>query len=244
MRSLFLFDIDSTLLTTDGAGMRAMAAAGRWLCGPGFSADGVDYAGRLDPAIIEDLLVVNGVSSNPELLREFRARYVAELDLGLVGVGRGRMMPGVDDLLRRLEARRDAVLGLLTGNIEEGGLLKMAASGIDASRFVIRVWGDSPWREGNGWDLDERGAPPSRNDLPPVACAEYARVFGQPIEPSHITIIGDTPHDVACARVNGCRSLGVATGRYSMEELASAGADRVVADLSSVDDVLTWLVSQ
>lgn len=235
-RSMILFDIDATLLSTDGAGMRAMAAAGRRMFGPGFAAEDVDYAGRLDPLIIADLMVVNRVSPTAALLAQFRQAYVEELGR-LLFAGGGRSMPGVDSLLARLRDETNITLGLLTGNIEQGGLLKLAACGIDAAPFVVRVWGDAPWRDREV----SPAAVPTRDDLPPVAQVEYERRFGASIAPTSITIIGDTPHDVRCAKVNGCRSLGVATGRYSMQELA--GADRVVRNLASDDDLWDWLLA-
>jgi phosphoglycolate phosphatase len=55
-------------------------------------------------------------------------------------------------------------------------------------------------------------------------------------------VIGDTPHDVACAKAHGCRALAVATGYTSAADLSSAGADRVIADLSDTDGVLEWIL--
>ena len=234
---LILFDIDATLLATGGAGMRAMAAAGRRLIGPWFAADGVDYAGRLDPLIITDLMMANGVSPSDDVLSRFRDVYVEELGR-VLSIERGRSLPGVDSLLMRLRDESTVAMGLLTGNIESGGLLKLAACGIDAALFAVRIWGDAPWREG----ASRATTVPTRDDLPPAAHIEYQRIYGSSIAASSITIIGDTPHDVRCAKVNGCRSLAVATGRFSHEQLTAIGADRVVHDLSRDADLHEWLL--
>jgi phosphoglycolate phosphatase-like HAD superfamily hydrolase len=67
-------------------------------------------------------------------------------------------------------------------------------------------------------------------------------MFGRTIDPSRAVIIGDTPHDVSCARAHGLRSLAVATGVFSVDQLGATGADRVVPSLADTTDILTWLI--
>jgi len=81
-----------------------------------------------------------------------------------------------------------------------------------------------------------------REHLPAVAIGRARRRYGVPFERGRVVIVGDTPRDVACGRHEGVRTLAVATGRFGAEELARAGADHVVADLSATDEVLTRLV--
>jgi phosphoglycolate phosphatase len=134
------------------------------------------------------------------------------------------------DLLQDLEGRAGVVLGLLTGNFPETGAIKLRACGIDPDRFSLQVWGDqSPH------------VPPCRTHLPAVGMSRYRETHGE-IECGRVTVIGDTPHDVACALANGCRSLGVATGSFSSEELRRAGADHVVSDLSATQEIAAWLL--
>jgi phosphoglycolate phosphatase len=136
----------------------------------------------------------------------------------------------VPDLLQCLRPAVGVRVGLLTGNFEETGSLKLSACGIDPAQFALAVWGDHSPND-----------PPDRADLPPLAMHRYRALVGRAIEPRHVTIIGDTPHDVRCARIHGCRSLGVATGRYSVNALLEAGADAAVADLSDTPALLAWL---
>lgn len=225
---LILFDIDLTLVDTGGSGMTALAEAGRAIFGEGFRSDGVAYAGRLDPLIIADLLAVNGVEPTPGLIAELRHGYAGRLEGHLRG--RSRALPGVHRLLGALRGEAGVTLGLLTGNFEVTGLMKLAAAGIDAGDFAVRAWGD-----------DSPHTPPSRDHLPPVAISRFHDITGRRIPSSRVVIIGDTPHDVACARANGCRVLGVATGRTPAGELAAAGADGVMMDLSDTEGVLGWL---
>jgi phosphoglycolate phosphatase len=227
---LILFDIDMTLITTGGAGMKAMQDAGRELFGASFSTDGIEFAGRLDPLIITDMLVKHGVADGPARHTEFRAVYRRHLERRLQQPGNRTALPGVTELLREL-AGRAVMLGLLTGNFEETGSMKLRACGIDPTGFAVRVWGD-----------ECRVHPPRREHLVPVGLERGRAVLKRPLEPAHVAIIGDTPHDVACARAHGCRSVGVATGKFGLDDLRAAGADVALSDLSDTHRVISWLM--
>lgn len=231
MNALLLFDIDATLLATGGLGVRAMQEAGGELFGPRFTTAGLDFAGRLDPLLVRELFVNNSLTLTHDREREFRSAYGRRLERLLADSAGRRPLPGVLALLDRLEREPGVSLGLLTGNFAETGCMKLRAFGIDPARFCVAAWGD-----------DSPHDPPARDHLPPVAVQRFQERFGLGLGCGRVTIIGDTPHDVACARVNGCRVLGVATGRYPVQSLAAAGADRVVADLSETDDLATWLL--
>ena len=56
-------------------------------------------------------------------------------------------------------------------------------------------------------------------------------------------MIGDTPADVACGVSIGARAIGVATGRYSVEELRACGAAAVFADLSDTAAVVRAILA-
>jgi phosphoglycolate phosphatase-like HAD superfamily hydrolase len=228
LRTLILFDIDATLITTSGVGVKAMIDAGAELFGPGFHADGVAFAGRLDPLILVDLLQANGVAPTPDAMSGMRVAYRSHLAQRLPTVS-ARTLPGVDALLCRLEDFDRLTTGLLTGNFPETGRMKLEACGLRHERFLLQVWGD-----------DSPHQPPSRDHLPPVAIERF-RARNDSEAPDRVVIIGDTPHDVACARVNGCRCIGVATGRHSPEDLKTAGADLVLPDLSNTAQVVEWL---
>ena len=228
---LIFFDIDATLITTGGGGKGAMLDAGRALHGESFTVDGISFAGRLDPLLLEEMLALNGRPSDQASVDAMYGAYRASLRERLGRPMKGGPLPGVMDLLRALGRLEGVTLGLLTGNFAETGAMKLRACGIDPDLFAIGVWGgDSPHR------------PPCRDHLPAVGLERYHRLTGRAIEPGLATIIGDTPHDIACARANGCRSLGVATGQFSTRQLMEAGADHAVADLSDTAGILRWLV--
>jgi phosphoglycolate phosphatase-like HAD superfamily hydrolase len=163
------------------------------------------------------------VPADHPALPAFTERYFAHLADELArGTARGRVLPGVRPLLDALAERNDRTLALLTGNFEESARLKLEQ--FDLWRyFVCGAFG---------------GDAADRNGLVPVAlqrsvsrghfCAEAARVV----------VVGDTPYDVACASAAGARSIAVATGSASVEQLREAGADVVFADLADTAAVL------
>lgn len=229
---LLLFDIDHTLITTGGSGMAALTTAGRQLFGPGFTAEGISFSGRLDPLIIGDMFRLNGVADTPEARRQLREVYFGELGPLLARPGVAKALPGVHDLLASLRRNNDVTLGLLTGNFEHTGSMKLKACGIDIEQFHVRVWGD-----------DSPFDPPARDHLVPIGM-DRCRGVKPNLAASEVTVIGDTPHDIGCARAHRCRSLGVATGHFTVPQLHEAGADRAVQDLSNVSDIEAWLLGE
>jgi phosphoglycolate phosphatase len=115
------------------------------------------------------------------------------------------------------------VLGLLTGNIEAGARAKLAAVGIAPHRFVVGAFGS-----------DHHDRP----ELPEIARRRAERVLGHPINGRDVVVIGDTPADVACGVGIGARAIGVATGRYSVDELRACDAAAVFPDLTDTDAVV------
>lgn len=228
---LILFDIDATLLVTARSGILAMEEAGQSLYGSSFGFRNVSFAGRLDPLIVADLFAANGVENTPENRGRFKREYLKRLPTQLDRPDATRALPGVHRLLAELRGREGLVLGVLTGNYEEAGLLKLQRAGIDATLFRVRVW---------GCECSERS--PSRRDLPPLGLARYERAVGR--RPARTVIVGDTPHDVDCALAHGCECLGVATGLHSEEDLRSAGATRVVRDLSDTPEIVRFLLQE
>jgi phosphoglycolate phosphatase len=184
---LVLFDIDGTLLWSDGAGRRAMEAALTETFGsPGRRE--YRYDGKTDRQIVRDLMRLEGHADEhidggmARLVERYLAGLRTELERGERVV---EVLPGVPPLLDALEARDDVVLGLLTGNLEAGAALKLAAAGIDIGRFRVNAFGSDH---------------ESRPELPAVAQARARDQLGLQIHGERVVIIGDTPHDIECAR--------------------------------------------
>ncbi len=232
---LLLFDIDMTLTSTGGAGMRAMKAAVTRAFGDRFVPGEVPFAGRLDPLILSDMLASSGLEATPEQLRQVRVSY-AQILSEQIAQGDCHALPGVFALLAHLTgelARRpDLTLGLLTGNYEETGRMKLRACGIDQSPFAVSAWGD-----------ESPHPAPKRADLVPIAISRDAARRGRTLSPERVIIIGDTPHDVDCAKAHGCRVLGVGTGHSTPQELLARGADHALPNLADTTSVAGWLLS-
>src|SRR5688572_6878555 len=221
MIKLILFDIDGTLVLTGGAGIRAMNRAGESVLGVADMLDGVEIAGRTDWVIFSDALQRIGHQLDEELFGRLRAAHIANMREEIVHAGHGHkgVMPGARDLLQQLEPRDDVFLGLLTGNF------------VDAARIKLEHF--DLWRYFRCGAYGDDAA--DRNALVPFA-VERARREGLPdIAPDRVVVVGDTPHDVACARAAGAVPVGVATGGYTVEQLRQSGADIVFTDLRDAD---------
>jgi phosphoglycolate phosphatase-like HAD superfamily hydrolase len=227
MRRLVLFDIDGTLVLTGGAGLRAMNRACGDIAGHDNALADIPVAGRTDRIILTDIVTKLGRELDEDLLAELRRRYLLHLreEIQLPGRGVKAVMPGVRELLDALSAREDVFLGLVTGNFEEGARIKLGH--FDLWRyFRCGAYGDDS---------------ADRNALVPFA-RERARQLGLPdLSAEHILVVGDTPHDVACAHAVGALPVGVATGGFSVDQLRTSGADIVFQDLSETGAFMALL---
>lgn len=218
MSKVVLFDIDGTLVLTGGAGMRAMNRACEELLGSREALNGIAVAGRTDWIILHDATAKTGHELTNHLLGALRDRYVELLREEIQHGGQGvkAVMPGVRPLLDALAARDDVFLGLLTGNFEEGARIKL-------EYFQL-------------WDYFKCGAfgddAPDRNALVPFALKRARDCGIAEVPPHHVLVVGDTPHDVACARAAGAVPIAVATGSYTVEQMRETGSEIVLDDLS------------
>lgn len=224
MRRLVLFDIDGTLLATDGAGKRAIQAALMEVFGTTGPIHGYSFAGRTDPEIVRDLLRADGLG-DAEIdagLPALWFRYVENLHREVREM-RVHSLPGVPALVDRVEGEGgEMVLGLLTGNIAAGARIKVDASGLRFDRFRVGAYGSDHAH---------------RPELPAIAVERARRLTGVEYAGKEIVIVGDTPKDVACGEHLGVRTIATATGRHGVDELAACGPDHLFPDLSDTDAV-------
>ena len=224
MRKLILWDIDGTLIRTGGAGVRAMTRAFSETCGIADALHRVEVAGRTDRLIMTDALALSGRPLDDALLEEFRGLYCTYLREELLAMaqyehtdaGVKGTLPGVRTILDELEQRDDIDLALLTGNFRVSAEIKLAH---------YDLWRYFPW----GAFADDAL---ERPDLLPVALTRYHAHTARSIDPAHVIIVGDTPHDVTCAKSGGAKVVAVATGTFSAQALAGYEPDVVFEDLS------------
>jgi len=205
--TVLLFDVDGTLITTGGAGRRAihhaLEAAGVPV-GESFS-----FAGMTDRAIVRQHIEQPGGEASEQHIDEVLAGYIAHLEdeVQKASATDYHLHDGMLEALDRAQSQGGMAVGLGTGNIERGARIKLRRVGI-ADRFEFGGFGcDSEDRAELLLAGAERGA--TRVGLPRTQC--------------RVVVIGDTPRDIAAAKAIGAYSLAVATGRYGLQELAAHG---------------------
>ncbi|MCB9745464.1 MAG: haloacid dehalogenase-like hydrolase [Alphaproteobacteria bacterium] len=215
-RPLVLWDIDGTLLSTGGVGRSALSAAFEALHGVPDAFEGLSFAGRTDSGICADAYRRAALTPSDAEHGALQERYLEQLEARLAA-RRPTLAPGVHDALSASE--RLGLSGLLTGNWAAGAQRKLSA--VDLwGRFAVGAFGDDS---------------PDRDELVPVA-RERARRLGW--EGGPVVVIGDTVHDVSCARAGGAIAVAMLTGWGSREALTAAGPDLLLEDLERGLDAL------
>jgi phosphoglycolate phosphatase len=223
-KRLLLWDIDGTLISTGAAGQRAIIRATAERFGGNGDLEDVEIAGRTDTGIAKQILQKYGAPINDESVRSFLDLYVRLLAEELP-LRQGRVLPGVLELLERAAQQPGITLGLLTGNLERGAKLKLEH---------YRLWHFFAF----GAFSDDHH---DRNELGLFALSRAFEGTGVNFPGSQVDVIGDTGHDIACGKAFGARTVAVATGSWSREQLAEHRPDFLFDDLSNVDEVMQRL---
>lgn len=219
---LILFDVDGTLIDSAGAGRAAMERACRRVFqvdGVSELAAGVRFAGMTDPVILEAVARAVGIAparyerERDELERAFLHELRVELERP---EPRRRVLPGVRELLDELTGREGIWLGLLTGNLEPGAWAKLTTLGL----------GD--YFRGGGFSSDHA----DRREIARLARLKLSAATGIAFASSRVVVVGDTEHDVDCARANGFRSVAVASGWVPRDRLEQAAPDALLDDFT------------
>jgi phosphoglycolate phosphatase len=223
-KRLLLWDIDATLITSAGAGDKSLRRVIAQRYGVEDDLRDIEIAGRTDRAIARSILTKYGVPPSDENANAFLDEYLEGLG-DLLPQLEGRVLPGVREILDRLHANPNRILALLTGNLRRGAQLKLERYGL--------------------WDFFEFGAfaddHHDRNELGAFARTRAKEKHGQEFDAASIDVIGDTGHDIACGKIFGARTIAVATGSWTREQLAAHEPDFLLDDLSQVDEVIATL---
>jgi len=226
---LILWDIDGTLVRAGEIGARIFDRAIEKALGSSPSAR-VVMSGKTDPQIVGEYLeqfdLADPAAPVPAILEYIEVELAAHAhEIS----AHGYVLPGVGELLARLDAEHDVVQTVLTGNIAPNASVKVGAFGLDR------------------WLNLELGAYGSdhadRNELVPIALAKIRAGRGLDFTAEQVWVVGDAPNDLACARAAGVRCLLVATGRPSYEELGALGPDALRPDLHDIDEIVELLLS-
>ena len=221
-QKLILWDIDGTIIVSHGAGVRAMEKALTKRFGLTCDLRQIDWAGRTDSWITGEVFRHVGLPDTPQNAHDYQETYLELLPGELRDGRQGQVLPGVFELLETLHYRPDVAQGLLTGNLRRGAELKL-------THFKV-------------WHYFEFGAfaddSPRRNDLGPHALRRARERHAVEFDPASTFIIGDTPHDIECGKVIGAKTIGVATGRYTVAELSAHNPTAVFANFTDTADFL------
>jgi phosphoglycolate phosphatase-like HAD superfamily hydrolase len=216
VKKLILWDIDGTLIVSHNAGVRAMEKALTKRFGVTCDLRKIDWAGRTDSWITGEVFRHVGLPDTPQNAHDYLEAYLELLPGELRNGPQGRVLPGVFELLEILHHRKDIVQGLLTGNLRRGAEFKL-------THYKV-------------WHYFEFGAfaddSPRRNDLGPHALRRAKEKHAVEFLPADTFILGDTPHDIECGKVIGAKTIGVATGRYSVAELSAHTPTAVFKDFA------------
>jgi phosphoglycolate phosphatase len=232
---LVLFDIDGTILGTSRViwpdPVKEMMEVVLREAGISQTIDTSQYrqGGKTDPQIFYDILGLNGFSEEKitELMPRLRDVYLKGLrDKITERPDYIILKPGVEAIIQKLHEHPEVLMGLLTGNFEEGAHLKLQPHNLN-QYFPFGAYGDGTRQRS---DLPQRGL---------EAAEKYA---GHRFSNKEIVIIGDTPNDIHCGRHLNVRVIAVATSNYSIEVLKAEKPDYVFADLTNTNKVLNAIL--
>lgn len=226
--ALFLFDIDGTLIRGGTAVHRdAFGHAYRTVYGVDLTLDGIAAAGRTDTWLLAEPLRRIGMAEE-QIQGRMAGAFAAMEDYVEEHLGdlRDRVLPGVPDVLDSLRSH-GALLGLLTGNLSRIAMAKMRHAGL------------APYFDTGGFGEESA----VRAHLVPVALAKAGAMVGRQVPAHRAVVIGDTPLDIEAGTLGGTRTVGVATGPFSVEELQAAGAQLVLESFEDVDRAVEALLA-
>ena len=220
---LVLFDIDGTILTDHGASREAFHDALREVFEYRGDLSRYDFSGRTDPQIARMVLADAGFDARTidDRLLELWDRYVAGLERTVVP-SRVEVMPGIRELINALASRDDVALALLTGNIEPGARLKLAAPELN-HYFPFGAFGSDS---------------ADRNELPPFAMQRAQERYRTPFQGRDVVIIGDSIYDVRCGVPWEATTIAVATGKTPADLLRNENPHHFFESLEDLEGVM------
>jgi len=218
---VILWDIDGTLIRSGGAGEQAWLKALKELHGIDASMHGISWAGQTDPYISTLFFQKFQIPGTQENITRFLEKYVDHLP-GELERSKGKVLPGILEILRHIDASGEVEQGLLTGNLVRGAQYKLGHFGL-WKYFRIGGFADGHFE---------------RAGIAREALKKARERWGGAVEPEEILVIGDTPFDIDCGRAIGARTAGVGTGYCDWDALEARRPDYLFRDLGNVENFL------
>jgi HAD superfamily hydrolase (TIGR01549 family) len=227
MIKLVLFDIDYTLIKIKVVG-RFLPGVVKEVIGCELSMDNgylkTKVAGKTDREIFTSVLKECRLSKKEieKKLDLVFKRYIKAVREGLEKNLEKNVLPGVRELLERLKKEK-MVVGIITGNMKEIAKIKLKRSGLWRYFQVFGFGGETK----------------TRSDVVEDVVKKAERKFHKRFEGKDIVIIGDTPHDIECAKPLGAKTIAVLTGPYPFEELKKRRPDHLLEDLTETEKIVS-----
>jgi phosphoglycolate phosphatase-like HAD superfamily hydrolase len=223
MQRLVLWDLDGTLLSAGRVASAAFHDALQAVVGPEVALEPISYAGKTDLQIVRESFPTLDHDQLTVLFPAIQRAYLERLHAQRATLAaRATIFPGVLEALHALRPR--AYQAPLTGNMRAAAQIKLACTGLsDWLDLAAGAYGDDH---------------AMRSALVPLAAARAAERYRQAFPAAQIVVIGDTPHDIACGKANGTRTVAVATGTFTLAQLAAHSPDVLLPDLCATDALL------
>ena len=220
MTTVLFWDIDGTLLNSNGAGLGALTKAASQMMGKAVDLSRISLAGMTDWAIATEVLEQHHWASGSSEIKTLLQLYCEHLPESLLR-SQGFVLSGVKNILSSLHQRDDVLSLILTGNIATGGWAKLSHYGLN-HYFKTGAFCEQS---------------PHRNDIAKQALALAEEALGS-VALEKCLVIGDTPHDIRCGQAIGVKTVGIASGRYSAEELTASGSPLVYEFFPQPEDFM------
>lgn len=230
MKKLVLFDLDGTLVNAGGAGRTSLRKAIKELYGvePEFDHSLISGRTDLDNFSIVYSLIKKGKKPTAAEMKKMKAKYLEILPTEVHAVVRCKkydLVPGVEKFLKMLAKDKDVILGLGTGNLEEGAKIKLEPSKL-ASYFTVGGYGE----DGQ-----------TREEMLQAAVKRAEKKFKTKLEPDQVYVIGDTHRDICAAKNCGFHSAVLTNGFGDVQKIQRAAAELETKDFNDLTTFCVWL---
>lgn len=211
---LLVFDVDGTLVDSQHAIIAAMAAAYGHVDAPAPGrAEILSIVGLSLPEAVRAMTPDLSGADCDRVVAAYRAEY---LNMRARGDENAPLYDGIRDLLFRLNARPDILIGAATGKARRGLDHVIASHDLDGIFVTLQTSDFHPSK-------------------PHPAMLEAA-IAEAGAKPDQTLMIGDTSFDMEMAKSAGCRAIAVAWGYHDQARLLRAGADCVVQTMDDLQD--------